>query len=259
MYPDLISIGPFTIHTYGLLVAAGLVAALLVTVRMGEHCGIAAQQVMDMAFAVILCAILGSRVAYILTEFSFYRHHPLETLKIWEGGLVFSGGLISGFLAMLSFAWIKKLSLWKLADMSAPGLALGQGIGRIGCYMAGCCYGRPTDAVWGVVFRHPESLAPLNISLHPTQLYAALSGLILFAILFVLHKRRAFEGQVSLWYLILNSTSRLLVERFRGDDRGLIPGSAMTVTQLVTTLILIAAVITLLVLNSRNRERRGQP
>ncbi|MDP6179919.1 MAG: prolipoprotein diacylglyceryl transferase, partial [Desulfatiglandales bacterium] len=136
----------------------------------------------------------------------------------------------------------------------APAVAIGQSIGHVGCFMAGCGYGKPTDVKWGVVFAHPQSLAPLNISLHPTQLYSSLSGLIIFLVLMVLHTKKQFEGQVLLWLLILHSTVRLLVERFRGDSRGWVPGTDMSVTQLLTTLILIASVAMLFVLKPKKKR-----
>lgn len=257
MFPDLFSIGPLTIHTYGLFVAIGFIVAILVTIRLGKPQGIEAQQVMDMGFIMIIWAIIGSRLTYVLMNLSYYLNRPMEILKIWEGGLVFSGGLI---LVLLAMGWYLKrhhLSFWKIGDLWAPGIAIGQGIGRIGCFMAGCCYGKPTDLRWGVIFSHPKSLAPLNVPLHPTQLYASLSGFIIFIILMVLYTKKRFEGQVLLWFLILHSTSRLLMERFRGDYRGLIPGSDMSITQLIALLILIASVIMLFIMKSKKENGEG--
>ncbi|MDY7036504.1 MAG: prolipoprotein diacylglyceryl transferase, partial [Thermodesulfobacteriota bacterium] len=182
--------------------------------------------------------------------------HPLDILKIWQGGLVFSGGLIAVALAMGWYFMRHDLPFWKMADLWAPAVAIGQGIGRIGCFMAGCCFGKPTDMKWGVVFTHPHSLAPLSVPLHPTQLYASFSGLIIFLVLLILQARKKFQGQVFLWFLILHSTGRLLVERFRGDYRGLVPGTEMSITQLVSLLILTGSVIMLFIMKSRN-EKKG--
>lgn len=253
MFPDLFSIGPLTIHTYGLFVAIGFAVAILVAIKVGKAQGMQPEQVMDMGFITILCAIVGSRLMYAIINFSYYKNHPMDIFRIWQGGLIFSGGLITVFLAMGWYLKRHNLSFWKTGDLWAPSIAIGQSIGRIGCFMAGCCHGKPTEMKWGVVFTHPHSLAPLNIPLHPTQLYASFSGLIIFLVLMVLHAKKQFEGQVILWFLILHSTARLLIERFRGDDRGLIPGSDMSTTQLVTFLILIASVVTLIVLKSRKQ------
>jgi len=255
VFPELFSIGPVTIHTYGVFVALGFMAGILVTLRLGKARGLQPQQVMDMAFLMILWAIIGSRLLYILINFSYYRAHPLDALKIWQGGLVFSGGLVAVAAAMAWYLRRHNLSFWATGDLWAPALALGQAVGRIGCFMAGCCYGKPTELPWGIVFSHPDSLAPQNIPLHPTQIYSSLGGFLVFVILTFIHAKRRFDGQVFVWYLILHSTARLFVERFRADERGLVPGTEMSLTQLLATVILVLAVVALFFLKSR-RERK---
>jgi phosphatidylglycerol---prolipoprotein diacylglyceryl transferase len=258
MFPDLISIGPFTIHTYGFFVALGFAVGIWTAVKVGKSQGVPSQQVMDMAFVMIVWAIVGSRLFYVLINFSYYKAHPLDIIKLWQGGLVFSGGLVATAVAMLWYLRRHRLSFWSTGDLWAPSLALGQAIGRIGCFMAGCCYGQPTGSPWGVVFTHPKSLAPLNIPLYPTQAFEAFSAFVIFLVLLFLHGKRKFQGQVFLWYLILHSTARLLVERFRGDERGLIPGTEMSATQLIATLILVGSVVALLLMRSRwERKNKG--
>ena len=259
MFPDLFSIGPLTIHTYGLFVAIGFLVSLFVTIKLGKAQGIDSQQIIDMAFRIILWAIIGSRLAYIIMNLPYFLNRPLDALKLWEGGLVFSGGLILALLALIWHVWRRHLSFWTIADLWSPGLAIGQGIGRMGCFMAGCCYGKPTELPWGITFSHSKSLAPLNISLHPTQLYASLSGFILFLVLILIQRKKGFEGRIFLWFLILHSTSRLFIERFRGDFRGLIPGTEMSGTQLITLLILLFSVITLFLKTSGKEKREGRP
>jgi len=259
MYPDLFSINSLTIHSYGLFAAIGFTVALLMTIIRGKDQGITSQQVLDMGVIVILCGIFGSRLVYVLINFSYYMNRPIDVLKVWEGGLVFSGGLIA---AMLATSWHLKrhaISFWETGDLWAPAVALGQSIGNAGCFMAGCGYGKLTAMRWGVVYTHPQSLAPLNIPLHPTQLYASLSGISIFLVLMVLHTKKQFEGQVLLWFLILHSTARLLVERFRGDNRGWVPGTDMSVTQLLTTLILVASVAMLFVLKPEKDKINHSP
>jgi phosphatidylglycerol:prolipoprotein diacylglycerol transferase len=259
MFPDLISIGPFTIHTYGFFVAVGFAVGILTAVRIGKSQGIPSQQVMDMAFVMIVWAIIGSRLFYVFINFSYYKAHLLDTIKLWQGGLVFSGGLVATAAAMLWYLRRHHLSFWTTGDLWAPSLAFGQAIGRIGCFMAGCCYGQPTGTRWGVVFTNPKSLAPLNIPLYPTQVFEAFSLFAVFLILIFLHGKRKFEGQVFLWYLILHSTARLFVERFRGDDRGLVPGTEMSATQLVAILILVGSVVLLFTLRSRwEKKNKGR-
>jgi phosphatidylglycerol:prolipoprotein diacylglycerol transferase len=257
MFPNLFSIGPVTLHTYGLFVALGFTAGLLVTLRLGRAYALSTHQVMDMAFVSIVWGVIGARLLYVLINFPHYREHPLEVLKVWEGGLVFSGGIVAVLLSMLWYCRRHRLSFWMLGDLCAPGVSLGQAIGRIGCFMAGCCYGKPTDGFCSVQFTHPDSLAPLNLPLHPTQVYDALIGLSIFAVLMLLHARKKYPGQMTLWFLILHSTGRLLVEKFRADPRGWIPGTDMSVTQLVAVIVLLASVCTLFLVRPRNRAEKG--
>ena len=247
MFPDLFSIGPLTIHSYGLFLVLGIIGGLLVALWFGRDQGIPASSIMDMGFIIILSSLIGSRLAYILMNIAYYKENPLDMIIFWKGGLVFSGGLVAVVLALAWYLKRHHLSIWKIGDLWAPSAAIGQGIGRLGCFFAGCCYGKPTEMGWGVIFTNPKSLAPLNIPLHPTQLYGSLSGFIIFGVLYYLHAKKQFEGQLLLWFLILHSTARLFIERFRGDERGFIFGSDMTVTQLFALLILLAAVITLLI------------
>ena len=256
MHPDLITIGPLTIHTYGFFVALGFTTALLLTIRLGKTEGFDAQQILDMGFIMILGGIVGSRVTYALMNLSYYVQYPLHFFKIWEGGLVFSGGLITVALLMIWYARKNKLSYWRLGDLWAPAIAIGQAIGRIGCFMAGCCYGKPTDLFCGVVFSNPKSLAPLHIPLHPTQLYLALSGLLIFLILLFIRNRKSFQGQVFLWFLILHSLARIYIERFRGDLDPIFPRSEMTLTQLFALCLLIMAVVFLFILKSRSTKQK---
>ncbi|MFO7461976.1 MAG: prolipoprotein diacylglyceryl transferase [Desulfatiglandales bacterium] len=255
MFPDLFTVGPVTVHTYGLFVALGFGAAIAITVKIGKEQGISPQQIMDMAFVMILWAIVGSRLLYVFMNFPYFRDHPLDAFKIWKGGLVFSGGLIAVAPAMVWYLRRHHLSFWATGDLWAPALALGQALGRIGCFMAGCCFGKPSDLPWAVAFTHSNTLAPPNIPLHPTQLYSFLAGVGVFVVLMLLRRRRKFEGQVFVWYLILHSTARLFVERFRADDRGFVPGTDMSLTQMIAILTLISSIVALFVLKP-DQERK---
>lgn len=256
MFPNLFSLGPLTLHTYGLFVALGFTAGLLVTLRLGRAYGLSSQQVMDMAFVSIVSGIIGSRLLFVLINLPHFKAHPLDIFKIWQGGLVFSGGLVAVALTLFWYGRRQHLSFWRIGDLCAPGVSLGQAFGRIGCFMAGCCYGKPTDGACSVLFTHPDSLAPLNIPLHPTQLYEAAIGLVIFAVLWILQKRKKYQGQVMLWFLILHSTGRLLAEKFRADHRGWIPGTDMSVTQLVAMLILLGSVLVLFLVKSKDEPEK---
>lgn len=253
MFPDLYSIGPLTIHTYGLAVALGFIAAFALTFRLARSYSMSHREVMDMGFLAVVWGIIGSRLLFVLINPSYYWAHPLDIFMAWEGGLVFSGGILAAGLAMFLYSRDKGIPFGRIGDLWAPGVALGQAVGRIGCFMAGCCFGKPLEGPLAVVFTDPRSLAPLNIFLHPTQLYAAFTGFLITGILYLLHKRKKFEGQVFLWFLILHSTGRLLVERFRADQRGTVPGAEMSVTQLIALVLLMASVAALLVITSKRK------
>jgi phosphatidylglycerol:prolipoprotein diacylglycerol transferase len=247
MFPDLLSIGPLTIHSYGLFFVLGITVGLLVALKFGSDERMNPLVILDMGFIIILFFLIGSRLTYVIINFSYYRDHLLDMLKIWHGGMVFSGGLITDLLILGWYLKRNRLSFWETGDLWTPSAAIGQGIGYLGCFLAGCCYGKPTEVKWGVIFSHPNSLAPLGIPLHPTQLYGALSGFTIFIVLLYLRARKRFSGQLLLWFLILQSIAQLFVERFRGDERIFLPGGEMTINHLSALLILFTAVIALFI------------
>jgi phosphatidylglycerol---prolipoprotein diacylglyceryl transferase len=258
MYPELFSIGPLKLHTYGLFVGVGFLAALLTAIRMAQRYSISSQQILDMGFLMLITAVVGSRILYVVMNVSYYRHHPLAVFEIWHGGLVFSGGAVCAVASLFWYARRYSFSLLDLGDLWAPAAAIGQGFGRIGCFMAGCCYGKPTHVPWAVVFTDSKSLAPLNTPIHPTEIYHSISGFLLFGILLLVHGRKSYRGQVLFWFLLLHSFSRLLIERFRGDDRGVFFHTSMTVTQFVAVLILAGSFTALVVLKSKNKKNRDR-
>ncbi|MEH0020074.1 MAG: prolipoprotein diacylglyceryl transferase [Desulfobacter sp.] len=220
MYPILLEIGSLKLYTYGLFLALGFVIAIWFTKRNARFFGISDQAVSDLFFVILLAAIVGARLLYVIINPEPYKQNFLDIFKIWNGGLVFFGGFVAAFLAAFVFLKIRRMEIWKTADILAPGLALGHSVGRLGCLFAGCCYGRTCELPFAVTFTHPQSLAPLNVMLHPTQLYMVASNFILFLVLLAIQKRKRFNGMVFLSYVMLYSVFRAVVEYFRGDFRG---------------------------------------
>ncbi|MDW7710881.1 MAG: prolipoprotein diacylglyceryl transferase [Deferrisomatales bacterium] len=221
MYPILFQHGRLTLFTYGLLLAAGFLAALWLVGREARRRGLDPRQLQDLGVLVIVGAIVGSRLLYVLLEWEHFLRHPLEILALWKGGLVFYGGFGGAVLAALWYVRRKRLPLWTTADVVAPAVALGQTFGRLGCFFAGCCYGAPCALPWAVTFTDPRGLAPLGVALHPTQLYSTGANFAIFAVLYwVARPRQRFEGQLLGLYLVLEPTARFLVELVRGDPRG---------------------------------------
>ena len=255
MHPDLFSIGPLTVHTYGVFVAIGFLAGIFIAVKTGKKAGIDPNRVLDMGFIIILSGIIGSRIAYIFINFSHYTAYPLDIFKLWKGGLVFSGGLVFVIIVTIWYARRNSYNILAIGDLWAPAAAIGQAIGRIGCFFAGCCYGKPGgDLPWCIVFSNPKSMATLDVPLHPAQLYSSLSSFIIFTVLMILQSKKKFEGQVFLWFLILHSTARLFLEKFRGDSRGIIITNDFSMTQRLALLILIGSVTALFLLKPDNKS-----
>ncbi len=220
MYPILLDLGRVKLYTYGLFLALGFITAIWFTKRNARFYGMSDRTVSDLFFTILVSAIVGARLLYVVINFDAYKDNLLEIFRIWNGGLVFFGGFLFATLAAVVFLKISKMDIWKTADILAPGLALGHAVGRFGCLFAGCCYGKVCDLPFAISFSHPQSLAPLNVLLHPTQLYMVLSNFILFFVLLAIQKRKRFDGMVFLSYVMLYSVFRAVIEYFRGDFRG---------------------------------------
>lgn len=243
MSPILIKIGPVTLYTYGLLVASGFLLGIAWTARLARRDGMSPQLVYDTAFWIVLSAIVGSRIAYIVVNIDHFLENPLAIFKLWEGGLVFYGGFIGAIAAVIVCARKYKMDLWAFADAAAPGVALGHALGRIGCFFAGCCYGKETHVPWAVTFHNPHCIAPTGVPLHPTQLYSATNEFILFIILTLAWPWRRFRGQIFWLWVGLYAVGRFIIEFFRGDPRGVYFGGAVSTSQIIAAAALVAAVI----------------
>ena len=220
MLPVLFKFDGIALHTYGILLASGFLMAVLLAVREARRVGIDPNRIMDLSFYVLVAAIVGSLVFYVITNWGEFRDDPVSVVFFWRGGLVFYGGLIFAFAAGLWYVRNNRLPFRRLADLTAPSIALGQALGRLGCFAAGCCFGAPASVPWAVTFRDPESLAPQGVPLHPAQLYESAAA---FAIFFILRRMRLnpkYEGKIFWFYLFFYSTSRYIIEFYRNDPRG---------------------------------------
>ena len=241
MFPRLFHIGSFGIPTYGVLVALGVLVGLWISVRNSEKQGIKAENAWDFGIAVVLAGIIGSKILYILVDWRAYAEHPGEifSLSTLQAGGVFSGGLIAAFAVAWWFVRKHHMPALATCDAFSPGLALGHAIGRLGCFAAGCCYGKPTHHFWGVTFTNPLAAqyvgTPLNIALEPTQLFESAAELIIFSILTWMFARKKFDGQVFGAYLFLYGIARFLIEFLRDDPGrgGPYFGGVLSGTQLI--------------------------
>ncbi len=258
MLPELVAIGPLTIHTYGLMVALGILVGTGLAEHLHRRAGGEPGRVMDMALVVVLSGLLGARFLFVLINWDYFSLHPLEMAMLWKGGLVFYGGLLGGMAALLLFIRIHRLPFWTMLDIGAVAIAAGHGLGRLGCFTAGCCYGKETDLPWAVTFTDPRCLAVevLNRPVHPTQLYSFLFLMVLAGFLFWLQPRVRFPGQAAALYLLLYGLFRFVVEFFRGDPRGAfsLQGITLATSQWISLGAVLAGILIYAFLAHRKRE-----
>ena len=254
MYPEIFRIGNFPINTYGVLLAAAFLAALLTAARLAARDGLPRERVYDLGLWMLLAAIVGSKVLMLFTE-PEYREDPsrLISLDFLRSGGVFYGGFVAAVVAGYFLIRRYKLPWWKTADAFAPGIALGNALGRQGCFAAGCCWGKPTAMPWGVEFTeagHEVTGVPLGVHLHPTQLYESFGALLIFFFLLWLHRRKRFSGQVILFYALLYAVMRFTIEFFRDDPRGDILGlttlTGISTSQMLSLIIGVTGLIFLI-------------
>ena len=217
MFPILFKLGPFSVFSYGVMAALGFLAGILVSLHFAKKEGLSAETILDLAVYVIIGSIIGARLLYVLGQWHLYKDNLLEIFMLQHGGLVVLGGVIAAILVVFWFAKKKKISFLKLFDICTPATLLGLTIGRIGCFLNGCCFGVPTDCACGVNFP-PRSLAHSYFPhehLWPTQLFSSAGLLIAFLIIFVFYQRKKFDGQVFFIGLIFYSIYRFTVEFYR--------------------------------------------
>lgn len=261
MYPVFVSIpipgflqgllGPvFSIHTYGVMVALGFFFAISAVTSEARRKNLDADAIVNLLFGLILWGIVGSRLLFVALEWKSYVDRPLAILNIREGGLVFQGGLVCAGLYGVVSILRQKLPFWKTVDAVIVGVPLGHAFGRLGCTAAGCCFGKPTDLPWAITFTDPGVAgAPLNLPLHPVQLYESLGNLIIFVVLLLLARRGKFrsDGQVLASYLLAYPILRYVTELFRGDEvRGFFMqeslGQALSTSQAISVVELILGI-----------------
>jgi phosphatidylglycerol:prolipoprotein diacylglycerol transferase len=243
MHPILFDAGPFTVYTYGFFIALGAVAGFGYMAWQGKRqFGLTFDQSNNLFLILVVTGVVGGKLFLIFEDPAYYLGHPG---KLFSGsGFVFYGSLLCCIPAMLWFFRRHRLPTLAMLDVMAVVTCIVHGLGRIGCFMAGCCYGKPTAQAFGVVFTNPQCQAePLNTALHPTQLYeAGWIGLIL-GLLLILKTRKQFDGQLFLIYLILYAIGRSVIEIFRGDlQRGFVISDVLSNSQFISLLVIAAAI-----------------
>jgi phosphatidylglycerol---prolipoprotein diacylglyceryl transferase len=262
MHPILFSIGNWPVYSYGVLLAAAYLIGLQLGVVRARKAGVDPARVMDLGIYLIIAALVGAKLMLIAVDWEYFKSQPRELLSLVRAGGVFYGGLIAAVAVGLWLVRRYKLPVWTTADLMAPGIALGHVVGRFGCLMAGCCYGRPTDVSWAITFTDPLAAqnvgTPLGIPLHPTQLYDAGAELIILGLLlFTERKAKPFAGRTFWLYLLLYAISRFIIEFYRGDpNRGTVFGTLST-SQFVSLLLIPGSLLMLAYLRKRGQAARA--
>ena len=264
MHPILFSIGSFHFPTYGAMMVLAMLAAICTILRLGRREGLESGLLLDFSTWLLLVALVGAKALMVISNWGYYRQYPGEILS-WDtflAGGVFYGGFIAALLFAVWYIRLHHLPFRKVVDVYAPAISLGLGLGRIGCFAAGCDYGKPTASAWGVVFTdpiaHQVAGTPLNVPLIPTQPIMCLASLTIFAILIWRYPRKARDGEIFVVYLALYAGARYFIEFLRGDeDRGFIFNHSLSTSQFIAILALVAAVWIALIL--RREPPRRQP
>jgi len=257
VHPILFSAGPITIYSYGVLLAAAYLTGLWMAVRRARAVGYDGNRIMDLGIWVIIAALVGAKLLLFIVDFNHFTSSWDEFTTLLRSGGVFYGGLIAAIVVCIYQLRKHRLPLWTSGDLFAPGIALGYMVGRLGCLAAGCCYGKPTDVAWAITFTDPAASlnvgTPLNIALHPTQLYESGAGLIIFLVLLWLEKRPgSFPGRTFWSFAFLYSVLRFIIEFYRGDDRGLV-FDMLSTSQFISVVLGPVSLIMLWYLSRANR------
>ena len=249
--PVAFGFGPFEVRWYGIMVVLAVVAIIIITLLEAKRVGISEEHIYSVALWAVIGGVVVSRLVHVIDKWDYYVAHP-EQITRFEGLAVY-GAVIGAMLAVLIYAWIKKLSFWQLGDIAAPGAILGQAIGRIGCTINGCCYGLPTSVPWAVVYTNPNSYAPLGVPIHPTQIYHFLWNLVAFGIIWGFRRRLRPQGTVFLSYLALYAVGDLGIRfvRWPGEEPFLFH---MQQAQLIGIVVLLVTVPWLIIRMWRARS-----
>ena len=248
MYNDLFSIGGLTVHGYGLCIGLGIAAALLLIWRRAEERKLNAQTVNILILLILVTGFAGAKLFFLIAHWSEFRADPLGALG--SEGFVVYGGIVCGLCAAWLYCRKRLLPFLRLADCFIPAVALAQGFGRIGCFLAGCCFGKPTESFLGVTFP-AGSMAPAGIPLWPTQLFSAAGDFLLAGLLLLLEKKRRGDGLLTGTYLLLYSIGRFLIEFLRADPRGAV--GTLSTSQFIA-LFTAAGAAAILILRKRGTQ-----
>jgi phosphatidylglycerol---prolipoprotein diacylglyceryl transferase len=258
MHPILFEIGGFPVYTYGLLLAAAYLLGLQFALMRAKSRGLDPTRIMDLGIWIIVSALVGAKLMLVVIERDRFGWSLQDLLNLFRSAGVFYGGLIAAVVVALLYLWRHRMPVWMVTDVFAPAIALGHVVGRFGCLLAGCCFGRQTDVPWAITFHNEfarENVGtPLGVPLHPTQLYEAGAELLILAVLLLTERKgRPFPGRTFWSYMFLYGISRFIIEFYRGDARGLVDflGMPLSTSQFVSVILVPLSLVMLAFLGRR--------
>lgn len=251
MKETLFQIGSLKVHSYGLLIGIGIIAAFFLAEKRAAQKGLEADRIFDLGIWCAVGGLLGAKLLYFIVEFDSIMASGDIFHRLADGFVVY-GGIIVGILAGWLYCKRKKLPFLKYFDLVMPSIALAQGFGRIGCFLAGCCYGRETDSIFGVMFPESSPYAPSGVKLIPTQLISSGADFLHCIVLVLFARKAKKDGQVASLYLIFYSIGRFLIEFLRNDDRGSV--SQLSTSQFIAIFTLVAGVALFVFCTKKKQE-----
>lgn len=250
MHPTLLEFGRFSLHSYGVMLALSFLLGIYLASCRARKRGVEVQYVLDLSVYIILAAVIGSRMAYIVFHLSDYRN-VLDMIAIWQGGATLYGGLLLSVAVSYYFSLKRKINFWLLADIMSPSIALGMVFTRIGCFLSGCCFGSPTSVPWGVIFPptspagiYARSFTGEAVALHPAQLYSSLASLIIVLALLTIEKRFHKQGGVFGAFLVLYGIDRFTVDFFRFYESNMV-AIGLSLNQLLSIALVLCGLFLL--------------
>lgn len=255
MYPVLVQLGTFQLRSYGVILVLSFLLAVWLSAREAKRNGLDPALVHDFAFYALIGGIVGARIYFVVfSNPAYFLQKPWEIVAIWHGGIGIIGGLLGGFLTALWYCRKKQLSFWRFADTLAPGVALGQAAGIVACLLNGDSYGRPADIAWAITYTDPRALAPLNVSLHPVEIYEMAAYLLVFLLVWQTRGKYKTPGFAFLTYLAGYGAARLAVEFFRGNPA--IFAWGIPTAQVFGVALILAAIAGFYMLGQARRKAR---
>lgn len=218
MYPVLVQLGTFELRSYGVIVALSFFLGLWLSAKEAKRTGLDPALVQDFAVYALLGGIIGARLYFVLfSNPAYFLQKPWEIVAVWHGGIGIIGALLGGFLTALWYCRRKQLPFWRFADTLAPGVILGQAVGMFACLLNGDSYGKPTDLAWAITYTDPRAMAPLNVPLHPVEIYEMATYFLVFLLVWQTREKYKTDGFAFLTYLAGYGAARFSVEFFRGS------------------------------------------